>query len=131
MTINADQSNEVRIIENQNDANELKVNSVPKWSYKNLALKILSLKLAAYLKWDLELLQKKLPLQMQLTLWQDLFYITMDKIVEVPNVPEIHPNSTSDRALFTMVLYHRWLLRAIVFRALNNKQKTSLILINK
>ncbi|XP_031784985.1 integrator complex subunit 8 isoform X1 [Nasonia vitripennis] len=123
MTINAEQNNEVKVIEN--DANEIKINVVNKWTYKNLALKILSLKVAAYLKWDLESLQKKIPLQMQLTLLQDLFFITMDAVVEIPAVPETKAKEASDRALFTLVLYHRWLLRAIVFRALNNKQQKS------
>lgn len=123
MTINAEQNNEVKVIEN--DANETKINAVNKWTYKNLALKILSLKVAAYLKWDLELLQKRIPLQMQLTLLQDLFFITTDAVVEIPAVPETKAKEASDRALFTLVLYHRWLLRAIVFRALNNKQQKS------
>jgi integrator complex subunit 8 len=120
MTINAEQNNDNKVIEN--DISDTKINVISKWTYKNLALKILSLKVAAYLKWDLELLQKKLPLQMQLTLFQDLFYITMDIIVEIPLVPEYSANNISDRDLFTLILYHRWLLKAIVFRALNNKQ---------
>lgn len=120
MTINAEQNTEVKVAEN--DTNDTKVNVVTKWTYKNLALKILSLKVAAYLNWDLELLQKKLPLQMQITLLQDLFYITMDTIVEIPAVPETPLDTASDRVLFTLLLYHRWLLGAIVSRALYNKQ---------
>ncbi|KAJ8673706.1 hypothetical protein QAD02_004968 [Eretmocerus hayati] len=120
MTINADQSNDVKVVENE--ANNTKVNPVNKWTYKNLALKILSLKVTAYLEWDLDVLQKKLPLQMQVTLFQDLFYIVMDLVVEIPVVLEDQPDTASDRVLFTLVLYHRWLLRAIIYRSLNNIQ---------
>ena len=115
MNINAKQNNEVKV---ENDTNEVKVNTVNKWTYKNLALKILSLKVAAHLKWNLGLLQKNLPLQMQITLLQDLFFITMDATVEIPAVPEHPPSTASDRVLFTLILYHRWLLRTIFFRAL-------------
>lgn len=93
-----------------------------KWSHKSVALKILSLKVVAYLKWDLDLLEKKLPLPMQLTLLQDLFFIAADAIVEVPDVPDFPLENVSDQVLFTLVLYHRWHLRAIVHRALSNKQ---------
>ena len=117
MTINADQNNEIKAIENETNEVEPVVN---KFSFRNLALKILSLKVAAYLKWDLELILKKIPLPMQLVLFQDLFFITMDINVEIPNVPEIRLEDASDRDIFTCILYHRWLLNVVVFRALNN-----------
>ncbi|XP_015607164.1 integrator complex subunit 8 [Cephus cinctus] len=120
MSINFDQKEETKIIDPE--VGEIKPNGHSKWPHKTLALKILSLKVATYLKWDLDLLQKKLPLPMQLTLLQDLFYITTDVIVEIPAVPEYSVNSVSDQVLFTIVLYHRWYLRAIIYRALHNKQ---------
>lgn len=104
------------------ESNEPKTNGGKRWSNKSVALKILSLKVAAYFKWDLDILEKKLPLPMQLTFLQDLYYITGDVIVEIPNPPEFSLDNISDQFLFTIVLYHRWHIRAIVNRALNNKQ---------
>ncbi|XP_026668358.1 integrator complex subunit 8 isoform X2 [Ceratina calcarata] len=121
MTINSEQKeNEVKIIDAE--SNDVKPSSTNKWTHRNLALKILSLKVAAYLKWDLDVLERKLPLPIQLTLLQDLFYITADLTVEIPTVPEFAMQSVSDQLLFTIVLYHRWHIRAIIYRALNNKQ---------
>jgi len=105
------------------ESNDTKSDSTTKWSHKNLALKILSLKVAAYLNWDLDILEKKLPLPIQLSLFQDLFYITADILVEIPDtLPDFLIETTSDQLLFTLVLYHRWRLRAIIYRALCNKQ---------
>ncbi|KMQ92612.1 integrator complex subunit 8-like protein [Lasius niger] len=125
MTINSDQKEtEPKAIDTE--LNDIKSNGTAKWCHKNLALKILSLKVAAYLKWDLDILEKKLPLPIQLTLLQDLFYITADMMVEIPfqrdTIPEFFIETTSDQFLFTLVLYHRWHLRAIIYRALSNKQ---------
>ncbi|GAB1866809.1 Integrator complex subunit 8 [Camponotus japonicus] len=121
MTINSEQREiEAKTIETE--LNDIKSNGAAKWCHKNLALKILSLKVAAYLKWDLDILEKKLPLPIQLTLLQDLFYITAEVTVEIPTIPEIFIETASDQVLFTLVLYHRWLLRAIIYRALSNKQ---------
>lgn len=121
MTINSDQKeNELKAIDAE--SNDIKSNGTNKWSHRNLALKILSLKVATYLKWDLDMLEKKLPLPIQLTLLQDLFYIAADVIVEIPTIPEFFTETASDQLLFTLVLYHRWHLRAIICRALSNKQ---------
>lgn len=121
MTINSEQRDlEPKTIETE--LNDIKSNGSAKWCHKNLALKILSLKVAAYIKWDLDVLEKRLPLPIQLTLLQDLFYITADVTVEIPTIPEIFIETASDQVLFTLILYHRWLLRAIIYRALSNKQ---------
>lgn len=121
MSINSDQKeSDGKIIDLEKlDA---KPNIGRKYSHKSIALKILSLKVAAHLKWDLDVLEKKLPLPMQLTLLQDLFHITGDINVDIPGIPEFSLDSISDQLLFTLVLYHRWHLRAVVNRALNNKQ---------
>ncbi|XP_076765909.1 integrator complex subunit 8 isoform X2 [Xylocopa sonorina] len=121
MTISSEQKeNEVKVVDAE--SNDAKPNGLNKWSHRNLALKILSLKVAAHLKWDLDVLERKLPLPIQLTLFQDLLYITSDLTVEIPAVPEFTLHSISDQVLFTIVLYHRWHIRAIIYRALNNKQ---------
>ncbi|KAG7213745.1 hypothetical protein KM043_002973 [Ampulex compressa] len=121
MTINSEQKeNEAKMMDIE--TSDVKPAVTTKWSHRNLALKILSLKVAAYLKWDLDVLEKKLPLPIQLTLLQDLFFIAADAVVEIPAVPEFVIRTASDQVLFTMVLYHRWHLRAITYRALSNKQ---------
>lgn len=121
MTINLEQRDcDIKIIDI--DATELKQIVPNKWSHKNLALKILSLKVAAYLKWDLDTLEMKLPLPMQVSLLQDLFYIATDSIVDVPIIPEFPSSAMRDQILFTVVLYYRWHLKAIVYKSLNNRQ---------
>lgn len=121
MTINSDQK-EAELKTVDAESNDVKPNGTSKWTHKNLALKILSLKVAAYLKWNLDILEKKLPLPIQLTLLQDLFYFTSDAVVDIPTIPEFFVDTVSDQLLFTLVLYHRWHLRAIICRALSNKQ---------
>ncbi|PBC29892.1 Integrator complex subunit [Apis cerana cerana] len=112
MTINSEQKeNEVKIVDTE--SNDAKSSTAIKWTHRNLALKILSLKIAAHLKWDLDVLEKKLPLPIQLTLLQDLLYITSDLIVEIPTIPEFTIHPISDQV---------WHIRAIIYRALNNKQ---------
>lgn len=121
MTISSDQKEtETKAIDAE--SNDVKPNGAIQLSHRNLALKILSLKVAASLKWNLDILEKKLPLLIQVTLLQDLFFITADVIVEIPSIPEYCLEKISDQLLFTLVLYHRWHLRAIVCRALSNKQ---------
>ena len=122
ITINSEQKeNEAKVVDAEtSDAKPPAVGG--KWSHRNFALKILSLKVATHLKWDLDVLEKKLPLPIQITLLHDLFYVTSDLIVEIPVVPEFTVHSISDQALFTIVLYHRWHIRAITYRALYNKQ---------
>lgn len=121
MTINNDHKDpEIKIIDGESI--DTLSNITPNWTHKNLALKILSLKVAAYLQWDLDIIEKKLPLPLQVNLLQDLFFITSDAIVEIPGIPDYQLTTISDQLLFTIVLYHRWHLRAIIFRALNNRQ---------
>lgn len=104
------------------ETNEVKPITNVKWNQRNVALKILALKVAAYLQWDLDILEKKLPLPIQLIFLQDLFYITTDMIIEIPNLPEFSMNAMLDQTLFCTVLYHRWLLRAMIHRSLNNNK---------
>lgn len=122
MTINLEQrdNNETKIVDI--DGIETKQPAPCKWSHKNLALKILSLKVAAYLKWDLDTIETKLPLPMQISLLQDLFYIATDNVVEIPMTQEYPTSSMTDQVLFAVVLYHRWHLRAIVYKSLNSRQ---------
>ncbi|XP_057327093.1 integrator complex subunit 8 [Microplitis mediator] len=119
MSMNADsRETEVRTI----DLESGESSNIKQYPFKCVALKILSLKIGAYFKWDLDILEIKLPLPMQLTFLQDLFYVTGDFNIELPGRPEFDITTVSDQFLFTLVLYHRWHIRAIVNKALNNKQ---------
>nr|XP_031845085.1 integrator complex subunit 8 [Nomia melanderi] len=121
ITINSEQKeNDAKTVDAE--TNEAIPNTAHKWSHRNLALKILALKVATHLKWDLDILERKLPLPIQMTLLQDLIYVTSDMTIEIPAVPEFSLQTISDQTLFTIVLYHRWHIRAITYRALNNKQ---------
>lgn len=118
MTISSEQREPVQA---ENDINESNKAVSGKLRSKYVALKILSLKVAALLDWDLDLFQKKLPLLIQVALFQDLFYITMDVNVEIPRVPEVNLDEASERALFTLIIYYRWAMSAVLHKSLNNK----------
>lgn len=95
---------------------------VGKRSLKNLALKILSLKIAAFLKWDLDVLENKLPLPMQVTLLHDLQYLAQEKDFDLNNVSEVAVTSGPSHLVFAVALYNRWVLRAIVHNHVSPKQ---------
>lgn len=92
----------------------------PQDSLKNLALKILILKVAAFLKWNLDSWDTKLPLKIQICVLQDLFYFTNEK-TEIPNVPDCDVTTVSDPFLFALILYHRWIIRMAVQHSFNTK----------
>lgn len=75
---------------------------------KNIALKILSLKVMAFLKWNLTGL-RALPFKTQINLLQDLLSFVNDgKMVDIPNVPIIdNPLGITKQYLFGLVLFHR------------------------
>ncbi|XP_031630488.1 integrator complex subunit 8 isoform X3 [Contarinia nasturtii] len=87
---------------------------------KQLALKILGLKVASYLKWNLQVLERNLSLQKQVQLLSDLCSITSDKLVNLPLslVHECHlgPEGSKKAFNFALTLYHRWVLRAQVLK---------------
>lgn len=117
---------EIKDIENKgNDTEAIEVKKedvVNKRSLKNLALKILSLKVAAFLKWDLSYLEAKLPLPMQVTLLHDLMYLTLEKDVDIISLSELAVTTGPPHLVFAVILYHRWVLRAIVYSRLAPKQ---------
>ncbi|PSN35787.1 hypothetical protein C0J52_09481 [Blattella germanica] len=93
-----------------------------KRSYKFLALKILALKVSAFLKWDLNILESKLPLPMQLTLLQDLLYMTLEKDSDVESHMDLDLDSCPRQVVFAVTLYHRWVIRAVMNSRLATKQ---------
>lgn len=110
--------------QSENEPSENSKNEVlgSKRSYKYLALKILALKVAAFLKWDLTLLERRLPLPMQLTLLQDLLYLTLEKDADVEMHLELDLRSCPGHVVFAITLYHRWVLRAVMYSRLAMKQ---------
>ncbi|XP_056638700.1 integrator complex subunit 8 [Diorhabda sublineata] len=89
---------------------------------KTTALKILSLKVGAFLKWNLVQI-RNLPFKTQISLLQDLMYFTNDKkTVEIPNVEEEDVKTASPPYLFALLLFHRWLLSTSMHRITSNWQ---------
>nr|XP_022899838.1 integrator complex subunit 8 [Onthophagus taurus] len=81
-----------------------------RYSKKNIALKILSLKVAAYIKWNIVSLMA-LPFKIQVSVLQDLIYFTHNHIsVELPNLEEHNPHTISPQHKFSLVIYYRWLI---------------------
>lgn len=86
-----------------------------KWGRKQMALKILELKVAAYLKWDLQAIERSLPLRRQVQFLSDLCSITSGKFVSMP-ITSIHdiqigPLGSKKALNFALTIYHRWVLR--------------------
>lgn len=85
-----------------------------------MALKILGLKVASHLKWNLQVLEKNLSLQKQVQLLSDLCSVTSGKMVNLPlslvHECQLGPDGTKGAFNFALTLYHRWVLRAQVLK---------------
>ncbi|XP_035429833.2 integrator complex subunit 8 [Spodoptera frugiperda] len=88
---------------------------------KQLALKILALKVASTLHWNLDVFESKLPPQIQQQLMQDLVYMSTDSAFAVP--PQEIPSELlqQPQVQFALALYHRWVVRFPVKAALYAK----------
>uniref|UniRef100_A0A1B6FX52 INTS8 TPR repeats domain-containing protein n=1 Tax=Cuerna arida TaxID=1464854 RepID=A0A1B6FX52_9HEMI len=82
---------------------------------RSQGLKILALKIAAFLKWDLETLELKLPFSIQWMLLQDLLHLVHEE------VESTDLGKAPDHVVFAVSLYHRWALRAVFNNALHSK----------
>lgn len=102
---------------------------------KQLALKILELKVATWLRWDLDALEKSLPVLMQLALLRDLCTISYGRSLSIPLSSDFDmktcefalesklfltnkiginlsaPSGNERAARFALTIYHRLLLR--------------------
>lgn len=122
---NLQQVNEI----NSPDSDSLnKIESLTlKLGRKQLALKILSLKVASYLNFNLETFEKFLPIQKQIQLLSDLCSIASGRLVNLPLslVHEVPLSAEGNKAAlnFALTLYHRWLLRAHVLKGNASKSK--------
>lgn len=90
---------------------------------KTQALKLLALSVAAYLNWNLDVLENQLPLPMQNTLLSDFLKLTLEgeKTVDSKRHLELDLASLPDQALFALLLYHRWVVRAILLDSFPTK----------
>lgn len=124
-TENSQQVNEI----NSPDSDSLnKVESLSlKIGRKQLALKILSLKVASYLNFNLDTFEKFLPIQKQIQLLSDLCSISSGRLVNLPLslVHEVPLSIEGNKSAlnFALSLYHRWLLRAHVLKGNATKTK--------
>lgn len=92
---------------------------------KQLALKILALKVAAHLHFNLDLIEKNLPLSKQVQLLSDLCTVTSGKVQNLP-ISLVHecvigPDGSKHSLTFALTLYHRFILRAQVKRGCQTK----------
>lgn len=90
---------------------------------KQLAQKILALKVAAHLRWDLTTLERHLTLQKQVQLLGDLCTVTAGKMVQLPiagdgTVEAVAGSGNAAALQFALTLYHRWVLRAQLLKEL-------------
>ena len=110
---------------------------------KQLALKILALKVATWLKWNLDVFEKNLPIPKQLFLLRDLCTISFGKRVTIPFTNEFQPkiskksipivihfrilssffhffllavDGNEKAAKFALTFYHRWVLRLQILK---------------
>ncbi|XP_068628419.1 integrator complex subunit 8 [Battus philenor] len=88
---------------------------------KQLALKILALKVASTLHWNLDVFETKLPPQIQQQLMQDLVYMATDTEFAVPPQEISSDSLQKSHVQFALTLYHRWILRFPVKAALYAK----------
>ncbi|XP_063395483.1 integrator complex subunit 8-like [Cydia fagiglandana] len=83
----------------------------PKISRKQLALKILALKVASSLNWNLDTFEAKLTPFIQQQLLQDLVFMAADGAFSVPPQEISIIMIQKPHLQFALTLYHRWILR--------------------
>lgn len=92
---------------------------------KQLALKILGLKVAAQLNWNLQILERHLSLQKQVQLLSDLCTVTSGKLVSLPlslvHECQLGPDGSKAAFNFALTMYHRWVLRAQVLKEIPSR----------
>ncbi|XP_047985656.1 integrator complex subunit 8-like [Leguminivora glycinivorella] len=88
-----------------------KLHSQPNISRKQLALKILALKIASALKWKLDTFETKLTPSIQQKLLQDLVFMASDGKFPVPPQEISMDIIQKPQMQFALTLHHRWILR--------------------
>ncbi|VDI63148.1 integrator complex subunit 8, partial [Mytilus galloprovincialis] len=87
---------------------------VVKESKKVIALKLLALKVAAHLNWNLNILLRNIPVALLQILLNELMRLTVDGDIEEIKSTVSDYNSISEETLFSLQLFHRWALLAVV-----------------
>lgn len=90
----------------------------PKFQIKELkkvtALKLLAMKVTAYLNWNLTVLLKSVPLVMLHALLIELLKVTLNVDVDVISNSVMMYDDISEEAIFTLQLYYRWCILSVV-----------------
>lgn len=119
------QTNPAELIPTPDIESSMNKNEGLKIGRKQLALKILGLKVASHLKWNLQILEKSLPLYKQVQLLSDLCSVTSGKTVNLPlsmvHECQLGPNGSKKAFNFALTLYHRWVLRTQLLKDLPQK----------
>lgn len=93
----------------------------PEMTRRELALKIMALKVAATIRWNIDIFEKQLPPHIQYQLMQDLMYMATDTLYTEPS-QDIPPDILKKpQVQFALTLYHRWSLRFPVVASLHAK----------
>ncbi|XP_073976542.1 integrator complex subunit 8 [Rhodnius prolixus] len=108
------------------NGSENKLNTINQNSSKRcLLLKILALKVAAFLRWDFEIFENKVSLSMQATLLKDLLKLVIPEYADVSTHYNVEFSTLNSEALFAVFLYHRWVINSFVNSMLACKSKTN------
>lgn len=100
--INSVPANNGQLAVNQDGSNSNSTeNGLNLNSKKYLGIRLLALKVAAFLRFDLDTLESNLPITMQFTLLNELIRICDN-------------NSGNNCSLFAYINYYRWILRSVI-----------------
>lgn len=85
-------------------------------------LRLMALKVAAHLNWNLTTLIKGLPVTMLHTLLTELLKVTMEMSADAAKYTDLHFDVLSEDAVFAAQLYHRWSILTLVKHSFPGKQ---------
>nr|KAG5712950.1 hypothetical protein BaRGS_021744 [Batillaria attramentaria] len=83
-------------------------------SKKVKALRLLALKVACHLGWDLTILEKSVPTPIVQALLIELLKVAAPQLIDNIHSPDLEDTTMSDSALFAVHLFHRWCVRSVV-----------------
>lgn len=105
--------NSIKRTEGNNEVETVDVSTQESNKKKN-ALSVLALKTAAHLNWNLEIFEQKLPLHMQDALLIALLHETLEELSSPTTHGTLDTGPLLPYQLFSVALYHRYALRALV-----------------
>ncbi|XP_045613669.1 integrator complex subunit 8 isoform X2 [Procambarus clarkii] len=97
-----------------NEVETMDVSTQESNNKKKNALSVLALKTAAHLNWNLEIFEQKLPLHMQDALLIALLHETLEEMSSPTTHGTLDTGPLLPYQLFSVALYHRYALRALV-----------------